>query len=624
MGLNLGRWRFWSVPPRGPKRRGSGLAQADRQTGIHKNWSGPTDDSPPLRRPILTKYFLALFAAVVLPLLINGISEAWFGYQDQRAMLDARLLVEASAAAARIQDFLDGIRSQLQWAVQLPWTDAGVEEHRIDALRLLHQVPAISDLTLLDGAGIERLTVSRIRPDVIGPGTDRSTDPAVLGAQAAHQWYGSVKLNRASEPYMTLAVAGNRPSVGIAVAQINLKLIWDIISAIKIEKSGRAFVIDANGWLVAHPDIDLVLQGANEATAAHLRALQAAMKTSGGKPTAVEDVEGRTVLAATAPIGGADWEVFAELPIAEAYAPIRTALWRTGFLILAGAAFALALAYLMAHRMTGPIRRLEEGVARIGAGQFEHRITISTGDELERLADRINQMAGELALSQERSERIARLRQFLSPQVAEIVEHSRESGLLDARSANVVVVFCDLRGFTDFSVRVEPEEIMELIGEYYSAVGASITQYQATLTHFSGDGLMVLLNAPVRCPDNPVLRAINMAKDIQIAVQALTAGWRARGHAIGFGIGLASGVATVGCVGYDDRHDYTAIGIVVNLASRLCSAAADGQVLIDAATAAGIAGAIPLEPLGDRPLKGFAAPVPIYAVSMTAIDASVT
>jgi len=574
------------------------------------------DDGLLLRRPILRKYFLALFAAVVVPLLINGASEAWFGYQDQRAMLNARLLVEASAAAARIQGFLDGIRSQMQWAVQLSWTNASVEDHRIDALRLLRQVPAITDLALIDGAGIERLTVSRIRPDAIGLSIDRSTDPAVIGARTAHSWYGPVTLNRGSEPYMTLAVAGNRPSVGVAVAQINLKLIWDVISAIQIEKSGIAFAIDGNGRLVAHPNIDLVLQGANKSTAAHVRALQAAMLASGGKPTTTEDIEGHPVLAAMAPIGGVEWEVFAVLPITEADAPIRAALWRTGFLILAGAAFALALAYLMARRMTGPIRLLEEGAARIGAGQFDHRIAISTGDEVERLAGRFNQMAGELALSQERSERIARLKRFLSPQVAEIVENSGEGGLLDARSADVVVVFCDLRGFTDFSGRVGPEEIMRVIGEYYAAVGASIMHYQATLTHFSGDGLMVLLNAPLRCPDEPVLRAIRMAKDIQAAVQALIAGWRVRGHAIGFGIGVASGVATVGRVGYEERHDYTAIGTVVNLASRLCSAAADEQILIDAGAAAGVAGAVALESLGARQLKGFAAPVPIYAVSI--------
>ena len=530
-------------------------------------------------------------------------------------MLDARLLVEASAAAARIQGFLDGIRSQMQWAVQLPWTNTSVEDHRIDALRLLRQVPAIADLALIDGAGIERLTVSRIRPDAIGLSIDRSTDPAVIGARTAHRWYGPVTLNRGSEPYMTLAVAGNRPSVGVAVAQINLKLIWDVISAIQIEKSGIAFAIDGNGRLVAHPNIDLVLQGANESTAAHVRALQAAMLASGGKPTTTEDIEGHPVLAAMAPIGGVEWEVFAELPITEAYAPIRAALWRTGFLVLAGAAFALALAYLMARRMTGPIRLLEEGAARIGAGQFDHRIRISTGDEVERLADRFNQMAGELALSQERSERIARLKRFLSPQVAEIVENSGEGGLLDARSADVVVVFCDLRGFTDFSGRVEPEEIMRVIGEYYAAVGASIMHYQATLTHFSGDGLMILVNAPLRCPDDPVLRSVRMTMEIQATVQSLIAGWRARGHAIGFGIGLAKGVATVGRVGYEERHDYTAIGNVVNLASRLCSAAADGQILTDATTVGAIAGAVEFEALGSQPLKGFAAPVPVFAVS---------
>src|SRR5689334_4433010 len=88
-----------------------------------------------LRRSIFRKYFVALFAAVVVPLLVNGLSEAWFGYEDQKAMLDARLVVEASAAAGQIEGFLDGIQRQMQWAVQLPWTDS-VEDHRIDALRV--------------------------------------------------------------------------------------------------------------------------------------------------------------------------------------------------------------------------------------------------------------------------------------------------------------------------------------------------------------------------------------------------------------------------------------------------------------------------------------------------------
>jgi adenylate cyclase len=567
-----------------------------------------------VRRSLFQKYFVAFFAAVTVALLANGASEAWFGYRDQRAMLDTRLRVEVSAAAGKIQGFLDGIRDQMQWAVQLPWTDANTEGHRLDALRLLRQVPAIVDITLVDGAGIERVKISRLVPDVVSSGIDHSRDPNVLRALRAHIWYGPVTLYRGSEPYMIMSIAGNRAAAGVAVAQINLKLIWDVISAISVGKTGIAFVVDSNDRLVAHPNIGLVLQGADVSTTAHIRALQAAMLASGGEAVTSEDVENRKVLVTMAPMPDVGWKVFAEQPIAEAYAPLRAALWRTGFLVMLGAAFAFALAYLLAQNMTGPIRSLKEGAARIGAGQFDHKIDITTGDELEDLALSYNNMGSELALSQERSERIARLKRFLSPQVAEIVEHSGDARLLDARRTNVVVVFCDLRGFTEFSAKAEPEEIMQLLSEYYEAVGENIARYGATLTHFSGDGLMMLLNAPVPCSDNPVVRAIRMADNMQASVQALIVNWRMRGRTMGFGIGVAEGIATVGRVGYEGRHDYTAIGNVANLASRLCSSAADGQILVDSIAAASASDALALASLGMRTLKGFADPVPVYAV----------
>ncbi len=567
--------------------------------------AAPAADPTRVRRPLFRKYFIALFVAVVVPLLINGASEAWFGYRDDRALLDQRLRVEAAAAASKIQGFLDGIRDQMQWAVQLPWSEGETERHRFDALRVLRQVPAIVDLTLVDGAGKERLKISRVGRDIVGGGTDLSTDPAVAGARRGRVWYGPVTLNRGSEPYMTIAVAGNRAAVGVAVAQINLKLIWDVITAIRVGQTGAAFVVDRNARLVAHPNISLVLQGADETTTARLKELQAATAVAGGNAVTTRDAEGRTVLAAMAPIAGADWMVFAEQPVAEAYAPIRAALWRTAILVLAGALFAAILAFYLARRMSGPIRQLERGVERIGAGQFAHRIAISTGDELERLAARVNQMAGELALSQERSERIARLKRFLSPQVAEIVERAGTDDLLGAQKVDVVVVFCDLRGFTAFSARAEPEEVMRVLGEYYEALGAIILRHEATLTHFAGDGMMLLLNAPVPCPDNPALRGVRMAADMQAAVQALIVGWRARGHTLGFGIGLAKGIATVGRIGYEGRHDYTAIGRVANLASRLCDDAEDNQILLDANAAAAVGGTVALTPLGTRDLKGF-------------------
>jgi class 3 adenylate cyclase len=569
--------------------------------------------TPRPRRPLFHKYFIALFVAVVVPLIANGASEAWFGYRDQRSMLSARLHAEAVSAAGKIAAFLDDITDQLQWTVQLPWRDGMDERHRFDVLRLMRQVPAVVEVMLVDGTGVERLHVTRVDPDVVDSGVDHANDPAVLGARSGRIWYGPVTLHEGSEPYMTISVAGARAGYGVTVAVINLKLIWDVITAIHVGQSGDAFVLDRSGRLVAHPDISLVLRGGDDPAAARLKELQLATIAGGGETADAADAQHRTVIAAMAPIAGPDWMAFVEEPASEAFTPIRAALWRTGFLLLAGAVFAALLGYLLARRMVGPIRLLEEGAERIGAGRFDHKIAISTGDELERLAVRFNEMAGELALSQERSERIARLKRFLAPQVAELVEGSDQESLLDSHHAEVVVIFCDLRGFTGFSGTVRPEEVMGLLQEYYEALGAIITRYEATLTCFMADGLMLLLNAPVPCPE-PALRGVHMALDMQATVQALIVGWRTRGYTIGFGIGLAKGPATVGRIGYEGRTDYTAIGSIVNLASRMCASAEDGQILIDPTAAAEVSDAIALVLLGTRPLRGFADAVPVFSV----------
>ena len=156
---------------------------------------------------------------------------------------------------------------------------------------------------------------------------------------------------------------------------------------------------------------------------------------------------------------------------------------------------------------------------------------------------------------------------------------------------------------------------MRLLEEYYAAVGKVIEHFEATLTQFSGDGMMVLVNAPVACPDDPVIRATQLSLAMQASVQTLIVGWRQHGHTLGFGIGFAVGEATVGRIGYEGRDDYTAIGSVVNLASRLCDVALDGQVLLDANTAIGLSDEFALDVLGDRELKGLGDKTVVYAVS---------
>jgi adenylate cyclase len=565
-------------------------------------------------RGLFQKYFLVLFLAVVIPLAANGISEAWLGYRDQRARLDQLLGVEARSAAARIQDFLDGITNQLGWLVQLPWMEEADERRRIDALRLLRQVPAIASLTLVDGSGRERLYVSRIGLNRTESRTNRSAEPAVVGARAVRVWYGEVSYYRGSEPYLAVAISGNRPSVGIAIAEINLKLIWDVISAINVGETGYAFVLDGPGRLVAHPDISLVLRGADDATLAPFRAVRAAVARAGIGLATGQDAQGNAIAAASAPISGPGWTVVVEQPLAEAFGPIYAALWRTTGLLLGSAAFAGLLAYALARRMTEPIRLLEEGTELIGAGQFDHRIEIRSGDELQRLADSFNVMAAELAVSQERQERIAKLRRFLAPQVAELVDRKGDDGMLEGRRTEVVAVFCDLRGFTAFSARATPEEVMRVLSEYYEALGAIITKHAATLTSFSGDGLMVLVNAPVPA-EEPALKAVDMAVEMQRSVQELILDWHMRCYQIGFGIGLAMGPATVGRIGYVNRFDYTAIGSVVNLAARLCASAADQEILVDEKAAEAVRGRRALIPLGSRPIKGYDEELPVFGIS---------
>jgi class 3 adenylate cyclase len=221
-------------------------------------------------------------------------------------------------------------------------------------------------------------------------------------------------------------------------------------------------------------------------------------------------------------------------------------------------------------------------------------------------------MAVELSVSQERSERINRLRRFLAPPVAELIERTGDDSVLDGRRVEVVVVFCDLRGFTAFSSRAEPETIIGVLRKYYDVLEKAVSDHGATLINYSGDGVMVLLNAPVAC-SYPALRAVNMATAMQAGVQKLLDGWRTLEDGLGFGVGLAMGPATVGRIGSEGHLHYTAIGNVVNLASRLCSSAEDSQILLDRIAADAVRSQVPLAELEPRALKGFDQPIPVFS-----------
>jgi signal transduction histidine kinase len=354
--------------------------------------------APTKARGRLFRKYVAFFVVVIaLALLLNGASEIWFSYQEHKASLIRIQREQAEAAAAKIGQFIREIESQIGWTTQLPWAASALEQRRFDALRLLRQVPAITELAQLDAAGREQLRVSRLAMDVVGSGTDYSKDSKFTEAVAHKIYYGPVYFRRESEPYMTLAMAGTRKDAGVSVAEVNLKFIWDVVSQIKVGEHGQAYVIDAESRLIAYPDISQVLRNTDMSQLAQVQAARAG--ASGLSPDDVQealDLRGRPVLTAHAPVPPLNWLVFVELPRAEAYAPLYGSIQRSGALLLAALIFAILAGLVLARRMVGPIQALRAGAARIGGGDLSQRIAIKTGDELEGLADQFNDMAGRL------------------------------------------------------------------------------------------------------------------------------------------------------------------------------------------------------------------------------------
>jgi len=262
--------------------------------------------------PLFRKYVALFLAVVSVALLSNGLFEIWFSYREYRAALIRIQREQAEAAAGKISQFIKEIESQIGWTTQLPWSAGTIEQRRFDGLRLLRQVPAITELSQLDATGKEQLRVSQLAMDVVASQSDYSKDPKFAEAVARKVYYGPVYFRRESEPYMTLSLAGARRDAGVSVAEVNLKLIWDVVTQIKVGERGHAYVINAQGRLVAHPDISLVLRNTDMSSLAQVQAARAA-KTDDAAAARDEiqeatDVRGGKVLTAYAPVSrSAGW-----------------------------------------------------------------------------------------------------------------------------------------------------------------------------------------------------------------------------------------------------------------------------------------------------------------------------
>ena len=331
------------------------------------------------RRRLFRKYALIFVALVGAALLINSGFDFWFSYQETKAALVRVQQEKAASAAQRIAEFVEEIKSQIGWTTHAQWSAGPLDQRRQDYVRLGRQVPAITELSQLDGEGKEQLKVSRLAMDTVGSEADFSQSPAFIEAKAHRVWFSPVYFRKESEPYMTLAMARDGRNAGVTVAEINLKLIWDVITALKIGQGGYAYVVDGRGRLIAHPDISLVLR---DTDLSKLPQVAAALNPQPGQAavSTADNLAGHAVLTAHALIPQLGWRVFVEAPLSEAFAPLYYAAIRTGLLLVFGLVGAALVALLLARRMTGPIRAIAEGAERIGAGDLGGRSPASCRD----------------------------------------------------------------------------------------------------------------------------------------------------------------------------------------------------------------------------------------------------
>ena len=279
-------------------------------------------------------------------------------------------------------------------------------------------------------------------------------------------------------------------------------------------------------------------------------------------------------------------------------------------------AFALEMQRIVGFRtvLAFPLRRGDDVVGLVALRRNEVRpFSSSEIDLVSGFADQAA-IAIEIVRSHETVERQrAELRRFLSPQIADLITSPEGPALLQGHRREITVVFCDLRGFTAFSETAEPEEALIVVRAFHATLGPLIVEHGGTLEHFEGDGAMVFFNDPIAVDDH-VLRAVRMTLAMRERMDERVAGWRKRGHSLGFGSGIATGYATLGRIGFEGRYDYGAIGPVTNLAARLSSEAKAGQILISQRSFAQVEDLIDFESIGELAVKGYSRPQPAYNV----------
>jgi len=356
------------------------------------------------RTSIYRKYVVLVVALVGGALLVSGLTSMYRTYVETRAAVLELEREHADAASIQIENFVDSIVRQINWLPLFPAVaTAKPLDRKFDYIKLLKEVKEITEATYVDAQGREQVRESRIGMSSYGSGKDLRDEPWFKAASAGRTYFGEVVYRKQTEPYMAIAVPiERRYGGGVTMVDVNLKFMGEVIRSIHVGKTGFAYVVDRRGRLIAHPDISLVLQ---KTELSSLPQVQAALLQGGGADRSLQragearDPSGKSVLSAFARIDSLGWTVFVEQSVDEAYQPLYASLLRTGGLLVVGLLLSMGAGFVFARRMVEPIRALQEGADAIGAGDLSKRIAVRSGDELEALGERFNEMSAKLAAS---------------------------------------------------------------------------------------------------------------------------------------------------------------------------------------------------------------------------------
>ncbi|HEV7663436.1 MAG TPA: SpoIIE family protein phosphatase [Chloroflexota bacterium] len=439
------------------------------------------------------KYAYIFGALVGGAVLTTSLAELYGTYDDNQAAVTRLEQAEAQSAATRIEQFLSVTRRDLANAVPVFWAiGGGTLDQRMNQYQaLLRQSPAFTEILYINASGREQLRASRLGLNLIGSEIEHAQDPLFITARAQMVAYSPVNFRDGSEPYLTIAQAEAGPNGGVLMAEVNLKFIWDVVSRIRVGQTGRAYVVDADGTLIAHPDISLVLRKTDFSNLPQIRAALHSPTVSSG--AIAVDNTGRRVVTAYDVVRPLNWLVFTEQPLEEAFAPVVASILRSLALLVIGLVVALVGSAVAARRMVRPIQALQAGAVRIGQGVLDQRIDIGTDDELETLADEFNGMTVRLRDSYAALERT----------IAERERHEHE--LRIARDIQLALLPSEIAAPAGWSISTHYQPAQVVGGDLYDVLPLPDGQLGLVIGDVAGEGVpAALLMATTRT----VLRSV--------------------------------------------------------------------------------------------------------------------